>query len=311
VNGYVDDYNGEDFGGDAANMDFLKKQEFYVSLGKEERSARAIDLRKTGKPLILTAENYFSPEAEAYYFGSTSFKRYLECEARGLAVSRGEWKEEETTALLVGSYVDAHFSRTLDLFKAQHPDIFKRDGSLKSEYEHANYIIQRIERDEMMMRYLSGGVQKIMTGEIEGVPFKIKIDSHHAGKCNVDQKIMKDFAPVWDENLRRKVPFVEAWGYDIQAAIYTEVERQNRGLTAEPLPFMIAGATKEKPEPDLAIILIPQERIDICLDTVREYAPRFQAVKQGREEPVRCEHCDYCRHTKKLTQIVDYREVSA
>lgn len=261
--------------------------------------------------MIITAENYFSPEAEQIYMGSTQFKRFMDCESRALAILRGEWKEEETTALLVGSYVDAHFSHTLDLFKARHPDIFKRDGSLKSEYEYANYIIQRIERDEMMMRYLSGGVQTIMTGEIEGVPFKIKIDSYHAGKCLVDQKIMRDFAPIWDEELRCKVPFVEAWGYDIQAAIYTEIERQNRGATADPLPFMIAAATKEKPEPDLAIILIPQDQLDICLDTVRTYAPRFQAIKQSLIEPTRCERCDYCRATKKLTRIVDYRELSA
>jgi len=261
--------------------------------------------------MILTAENYFSPEAEQVYMGSTQFKRFMDCEARALAVLRGEWKEEESTALLVGSYVDAHFSRTLDLFKAQHPEIFKKDGTLKSDYEHANYIIQRIERDEMMMRYLSGGVQTIMTGEIEGVPFKIKIDSYHAWKCLVDQKIVKDFEPVWDVEQRRWVPFVEYWGYDNQAAIYTEIERQNRGPGAEPLPFLIAAATKEKPEPDLAIILIPQERVEVCLDVVRAYAPRFQAIKQGLEEPRRCEKCDYCRATKKLTRIIDYRELSA
>lgn len=87
--------------------------------------------------MLLTAENYFSAEAEHIYMGSTQFKRFMDCPARTMAMLRGEWREEETTALLVGSYVDAHFSGTLDLFKAQHPDIYKRDGTLKSEYPPA------------------------------------------------------------------------------------------------------------------------------------------------------------------------------
>ena len=252
--------------------------------------------------MIVTAENYFSPEAERIYMGSTQFKRFMDCPSRAMAMLRGEWREEETTALLVGSYVDAHFSGTLDLFKAQHPDIYKRDGALKSEYEQANYIIARIERDEMFMRYLSGGSQRIMTGEIEGVPFKIKIDSYHIGRTIVDLKVVRDFAPVWDDELHRKVPFVEYWGYDIQAAIYQAVE-------GNVLPFMIAGATKEKPEPDIAIISIPQERIDYCLEIVRQYAPVFQAMKRGEAEPSRCGRCGWCRSTKKLTKIIDYREL--
>jgi len=136
---------------------------------------------------LVTAENYFSPENELYYMGSTQFKRFLQCESLAVAMLRGEWQEEKSTALLVGSYVDAHFGGTLDIFRAHNPDIFKRDGALKSDYEYANYIIQRIERDEAMMYYLSGKSQVIMTGEIEGVPVKIKIDSL-LPDITVDQK---------------------------------------------------------------------------------------------------------------------------
>lgn len=252
--------------------------------------------------MTLTETNYFSPEAEAYYMGSTQFKRFMKCPAEAMAMLRGEWAQEKSTALLVGSYVDAHFSGTLDLFKAQNPDIFKKDGTLKSDYEQANYIIARIERDEMFMRYMNGGTQDILTGEIEGVPFKIKIDSYHKGKAIVDLKVIKDFAPVWDEEQRRKIPFVEFWGYDIQAAIYQSIEGSG-------LPFMIAAATKEKPEADIAIINIPQERIDYCREIVRQYAPIFQAIKMGEVEPTRCGHCDYCKSTKVLTEIIDYREL--
>jgi hypothetical protein len=133
------------------------------------------------------------------------------------------------------------------------------------------------------------------------VDWKIKIDSYHEGKAIVDLKIMKDFAPVWVEG-QGKISFVEAWGYDLQGKIYQSV-------TGKKLPFTIAAATKEKPEPDIAIMSIPQDALDTAGEIIAAHIPRFAAVKAGREEPKRCEQCAWCRRTKKLTQIVDYREM--
>ncbi len=259
--------------------------------------------------MILTEENYFCRESERTYMGSTQFKRFMACEAQALAMHRGEIRQETSIPMLVGSYVDAHFSGTLDIFKAQHPDIFLKSGALKADYLNAEYIIQRIERDELFMRYISGEPQRIMTGTIAGVPFKIKIDSYIKGGAIVDLKVMRDFKQIWVDG-DGKLPFIEVWGYDIQGAIYTEVERQSRGIFSEPLPFVIAGATKEKPEPDIALISIPPDRIAECLAVVMDNAPRFQAIKQGKIKPTRCGICDYCRATKKLTGIIDYREIN-
>jgi hypothetical protein len=171
--------------------------------------------------LILTEANYHSPEASTLYMGSSQFKAFQSCPAAALAACRGEYRQEKTTALLVGSYVDAHFSHTMDLFKAQNPDIFKRDGTLKAEYLQADEIIARIERDETLLYYLTGMTQTIMTGEIAGVKFKIKPDVLHPNGI-VDLKVMRDFAPVWVDG-QGKLPFIEAWGYDIQGAIYQEI----------------------------------------------------------------------------------------
>ncbi|MBW7573889.1 PD-(D/E)XK nuclease-like domain-containing protein [Caproiciproducens faecalis] len=252
----------------------------------------------------LTAENYFSPENQLTYIGASQFKSFLFCPAAALAEIRGEYRQEETTALLVGSYVDAYFEGTLDLFRAKHPDIFKRDGSLKSEYVQAEQIIQRIERDEMFMRYMSGQKQVIMTGEIAGVPFKIKIDSYHPGKVIVDQKIMKDLEDIWSPAEGRRVPYWLNWGYDYQGAIYREIVRQNTGDT---LPFMIAAATKQKVT-RLQIGQIGPARLDYCLDIVKHEAPRFAAMKRGEVEAERCEQCDYCAGTAVLSEIVPYME---
>lgn len=250
--------------------------------------------------MILTAENYFSPEASMEYMGASQFKAFMDCEAAALAEIKREWIPETTTAMLVGSYVDAYFSGTLDVFAAQHPEIMLKGGGLKAEFRHAERIITRMERDPFYMKYMAGEKQVIRTGEIAGVRFKVKIDVLHPGRAIVDQKVMRDFEPIWKDGAKR--PFVEAWGYDLQGAIYREIESNG-------LPFFLAAATKQD-EPDLAVISVPGEVLDEKIMLVRELAPHFAAIKRGEADPTRCEHCDYCRATKILTAPVDYRDVA-
>lgn len=256
----------------------------------------------TAENILLTAENYHSVEMNMKYMGASQFKAFMECEAGALAEAKGEWLREKSVSLLVGSYVDAYYEGTLDKFMTENPEIFTQKMTLKSDYKHAEYIIQRLERDELFRKYMSGQKQVIKTGEIDGIPFKIKIDSYHPSKAIVDGKIMKDFEPIWKDGL--KLPFVEAWGYDIQGAIYQVVEGNN-------LPFFIAAGTKEKPEPDLEIISVPQDRLDYCLNQVKENAPRFAEIKKGLIEPIRCGRCDYCKSTKVLTEIIPYDRLIA
>lgn len=248
----------------------------------------------------LNETNYFSPEAELKYMGSTQFKNFMACESAALAKIQGRWQEPTSTAMLVGSYVDAHFSGTLGLFRAQHPEILKRDGTLKAEFEQASKIIDRIEADTLMMAYLAGEHQVIRTGLIAGVPFKIKIDAYSPGKCIVDQKIMRDMSNKWKDGGYR--PFVEVWGYDYQGAIYQAVEGNQ-------LQFVLAVATKEE-QPDIELLEIPQDVLDNRLGDIENLAPRFQSIKLGVEEPSRCGKCPYCLATKVLTRVIDYREAS-
>lgn len=251
---------------------------------------------------MLTADNYFSIENQMSYMSASQIRAFKECESAALAMVKGEYTPEKTTAQLVGSYVDAYFTGDLSKFVDETPELFTKSGNLKSEYLYAEYIIKRIERSDMFMRYVSGEKQVIMTAELEGIPFKIKVDSYHPGKAIVDLKILKDMSPVWVEEYG-KMNFVEAWGYDVQGAIYQAVERNG-------LPFILAVATKEKPEPDIELISIPQDRLDAVLSNTMDSAKRYQAIKEGAIEPVRCEKCPYCRATKELTQLTDYRAFS-
>lgn len=254
---------------------------------------------------MITEETYFSKENELKYCGSSQIKSFMDCEARTIAKINGEWKEETTTSLLVGSYVDAAVSGTLDIFKAKHPEIFKKDGTLKSEYIKADYILNRIERDELFMKYISGDHQAIMTGEIANVPIKIKIDSYFPDKVIVDLKCVKDFEPVWNNETKIKENFIDYWRYTLQGALYQEIVRQNTGKR---LPFYIAAVTKET-EPDIAVLGIPDEELDKQLEIIKEILPRINNIKNEIIEPIRCEKCNYCKFTKKLTSVIDYRDL--
>lgn len=244
----------------------------------------------------LTKKNYFSPEMNKAYFSVSQFKAFERCSASALAEINGEYEREETTALLVGSYVDAYFDNTLEQFKQDHPEIFKKDGTLKAEYIQANSIIQRIEKDPLTMEYLTGRKQVIMTGEICGVPVKIMMDVYKKGKRIVDRKIVKDFENIYDPE-KGSVPFFEYWGYDLQGAVYQEIVRQNTGLK---LPFFLQCATKEKVT-DLDLIEIPQHTLDFQLERFEANVERYDAMKKGIIEPERCELCEYCKISKVLT----------
>ena len=247
----------------------------------------------------LTADNYFSREANMEYCSVSQIKAFMKCPAAALAELHGEYQREQTTALLVGSYVDAWFSGEMEQFKAEHPEIFKRDGTLKAEYTQADQIIARVSKDEMFMEYMSGNKQVIMTGEIDGVPFKIKIDSLLSDRIT-DLKIVRDFETIYDPDFCSRVPWWVYWKYDLQGGAYQEIVRQN--LTKS-LPFFLAAATKEKVT-DYNIYQIVQSDLDVALQIVKDNIVRFDAMKKGIIQADRCECCDYCRSTKKLTEVI-------
>ena len=255
--------------------------------------------------MILTAENYFSKEANSVYMSVSQFKTFEKCECLGLAEVNGTYSRPSTTALLVGSYVDSHFDCSLDLFKAQHPELFKRDGGLKSEYVKAEQIIQRIERDDMMTSFLNAPKQVIMTGVISDVPVKIKVDALHPDKI-CDLKVMKDFEPMYVPE-QGKMSWIEAWRYDLQGAVYQEIVRQNTG---EKLPFYLVAATKEE-EPDIGIFEVPQELLDFEHEQFEKKVQGYHLIKQGVIEPERCEKCNYCKSTKIIEKITTIGELKS
>ena len=250
----------------------------------------------------LTEKNYYSKAANECFFSVSQFKAFQKCEAAAMAELRGEFSQERGRALLLGSYVDEMLTGTKKtqqaFIDANRSDLFKKNGDPYADIVQANETIERFRQQPKMMHYLGGKHQVIMTGEIEGVPFKIKMDSFDPEEYITDLKYM---ASLRSPNLF--TPMVEYWGYDIQAAVYQEIVRQNIGKR---LPFMFDVATKENPA-HLVLGEISQYNMDKALDTVRNLVPRYQKIKTGEIPAERCEDygCDYCTTTKIITEPID------
>ena len=244
----------------------------------------------------LTVRNYHSAEMNKRYWSASQLKAFLDCPARAVAELNGEWEQPKSDALLIGSYVDAAFEsrKSFELFGNEHPEIFKKDGTLKAEFVKAANMIVRARSDEVFMEFMEGRKQVIKTATLWGVPFKAKFDVLHKDRI-VDLKTVKDFKPLYREGEGR-LNVVDYWRWTLQLALYQLIDGGHK-------PCYIAAITKEDP-PDLAVIQIPQSRMDAEIDFVTTRIEMFKGMKDGVLEPERCEKCAYCRATRKLTGAV-------
>lgn len=247
----------------------------------------------------LNNNNYYSQKANQAYFSVSQIKDFLKCESYAMAKIEGEWTEPPSTAMLIGSYVDSYFEGTLETFKEHTPELFKKDGTLKSDYLKAENIIERVKKDDLFMKCMSGQKQVIMTGELFGAKWKIKIDSYIPHEAIVDLKVIQKLRDVSYKN-GWKQSFIEKWGYDLQLGIYQEIVRQNTG---EMLPCIIAAVDKQE-YPDIDCILIPNDQLEFQRKELRWKMQRIIDVKNYNAEPARCGICDYCRATKKLEKLI-------
>jgi hypothetical protein len=271
--------------------------------------------------MLLTSDNYFNYQAGLEYQSASQLKSFMDCEMAAFAALHEAYQRPMTTALLVGSYVDAYYSRQLEQFSEKHPEIYKRDGQLKAEYLQAEAIIDRINESSLVRHMLDGVSQIIYSGEIDGLPFKGKFDSllsadQCAAICElwpamqdqllmadgaiVDLKVMRDLNSVYKPGQGR-VNFIEAWRYDLQLAIYQRIEGHR-------LPCFIVAATKEE-TPDLRLIHVPNYQLDAAWEAAKPTALRVEQIKMGKVKPERCEKCNYCRSTRIIEEAIDFEDL--
>lgn len=249
--------------------------------------------------MVLTEDTYYSHNE---FMSVSQFKNFQKCEAAALAELKGEYTPDRGRALLLGSYVDEMLTGTVEsqckFVEENRTDLFKKNGEMYADIVQAVEAIYTVRNQPLMMKYLDGEHQVIMTGEIEGVPVKGKFDSFKPGEFVADLKYLKDFrSPNFFENA------ISYYGYDMQLAVYRELVRQNTG---KDLPCYLVIVTKQTP-PDVAVAEVNEFDLDIALSKFKASVGRFQAIKNGEIQPERCEShdCPYCRATKILTEPID------
>ena len=255
--------------------------------------------------LELTEDNYYSQQANIDYMSVSQLHDFMFCEFYGYMKALGLYVEEKTKPMLVGGYVDAYFSDRLERYKVENPNIYKKDGTLLKDFEKAEECIETINSDDFFKGELKGEKQKIITGYIANVPFKGALDFVDDTDITDLKCVASIKEKVWNDGLHKFVNFILARRYDLQGAVYQELERQDVGYQKG---FRLACVSKEE-QPDKAIIQIPQEMLDSALLEVMELAPRYDLIKKGLVAPNHCGNCPCCRKYNKLNRVMTYDEL--
>lgn len=261
----------------------------------------------------LNEKNYYDREMNVAYCSASQYLSFIGrpllpgCEARTMAEIRGDYKQETTKAMLIGSILDALWERaTAEELLERFPDCVSSRGAtkgqLKAEYQQAIHLYERTRRDFLFTKYMSGVHQPIFVATIEGLPFKCKLDSYHEGKAIVDLKTTENTDidhRYFIKDSGERVPFYIGWGYPTQLAIYREAVRQ---ATGDSCACYICAVDK-KPHPKPIIIQIEDRLLDEALEEVKRNCSKIIRLKLGDIEPIRCDkdNCDYCRDTYETT----------
>ena len=287
----------------------------------------------------ITKDNY---DDVRDILSASTIKAFANCEAAALAELKGEYSRPTSTALLVGSYIDAALDSDgeLDKFLTAHPEIVNsRTGALKADFQRAADIVARCKEDALFRALTvdspAEGHQYIVTGTIgtdgngNHIPCKGKLDfllmpdyleqlaarfphwadffrsAAAAGGLIIDLKSAANTDEQWSDEDGCRIPWLQSWRYDRQLAIYRELYRQR---SEHVLPVLVVVATKE-PNTSLLALTIDSGTLDEGLADAQALAPRAWAVMHGQAEPCYCGHCAHCRSVRKLEQMgpVDFR----
>ena len=231
----------------------------------------------------------------------SQYKNFCKCPACQMARLRGEWTDDDTEALMAGRYVDAMLTGDPESYIEENSrELFKRNGEPYAWVLKADYAVEAVKKQPLMMHLLSGEHQVEMEAEIEGVNTLIRMDSYKEGEVIADLKYVRDFK---SPNLFQNI--IDYYGYDMQGAVYQEVVFQKTGKR---LPFYLVMVTKHE-YPRVAVVEIPQEQLT---DKIMEYRTRvqyFDKIKKGEIEAERCEDCDYCAMTTQLVEPIQAPEL--
>ena len=276
-------------------------------------------------PFILTDENYYSRETDIHYMSCSQYQAFEKCEAAAIAKLRGLWEPQEMSdALFQGQYFHSYFEspQAFETFCEQHFDRIFKTKTTKTKgtevvgkyapFERLDEMIKVVENDRFLSRILAweGENELPMTGMVGGIPWRMKMDKYcPSSRRIIDYKTSANLRELYyNVRTKERQTFVEEFGYLMRAAVYGEIERQNRQESTFP-SFLIIGVSKQSP-PDKEVILLDDDtRWEYELEVVKSRIPHIQRLKEGVENPRRCGMCEYCRATKEIRRIKAYTDL--
>lgn len=275
---------------------------------------------------ILTRDNYYTPEADMAFMSCSQYQGWLECEAAQLAKLQSRYVPEPSEAFIVGNYVHTYLEgkEAHEAFLKEHfNDIYKTKVDKKTgeitvtgkyaPYEKADNMIKAFERSPIIKNYIDcpGENEKIMHGEIFGMPWRIRIDKFIDSRNTIiDYKTCADFNKTeFNPITGQRESFIETYGYVMRAAVYTEIYKQFMKKDVDPY-FLLLCVTKQD-VPDIDIFMLNhKERYEFELEQMKTHVARIKKLKEGSVKPVRCGKCEYCRATKVIKRIRPYWELT-
>lgn len=275
-------------------------------------------LKKAVKSRPLNKENYYTNEMAKRYMFNSVYQDFLKCEANALFNLENPVLDiEPATPLLVGNYVHSYFESVEshenfverysqfkdDLGKVK--DLIHTKKGLRSEFQTAENMIKRLDDDNLFQYFYNDEdceKESIVTGNMFGVPWKGKIDSLNVKKgyfCDI--KTVDDLNKKhWSVDDHQWVSFFKARHYATQMGMY---KKMLQTMYHKPFACYVFAVDKTKGN-GLTAIEVPFEDMTEAVASVEEHLPRVVQVKKHEADPTRCEHCEYCKSTRKLTGFI-------
>jgi hypothetical protein len=184
----------------------------------------------------------------------------------------------------------------------------KNMKKLLDPFERADLMIEVLRKCPIVTDMKQCQHETIMVGEIAGVKIKIMVDlldleRGYFADLKTTQKIN---SLGWKNG--KKVSFIEMFSYKVQFAIYEEIIFQNTGKHLD--GYIIAVDKQPRPRHNI-IYMGNTSNTDWYAEKIEEIElklPHLYLVKSGKEEPKRCNECDYCISTEVLTGPISLQD---
>ncbi|AIY79084.1 hypothetical protein FDB15_18750 [Clostridium botulinum] len=253
----------------------------------------------------ITKENYYSLESDLSTMSVSQYKMFMKCEEMAVAKLKGEYKQNQSDAFLLGKYIHSWSEGTLEKFKEENPSLYssqgKTKGQLKSTFKIAETMVSALKNDNNCMKFLDGDKEVIIEGDLFGIHWRGMVDV-----LNLEKGFFSDLKTT--QGMHKKyngLTFIEHYGYIEQMAVYRELIKQQFGKDL--IPYIVA--IEKNDNPLKAIVKVDERYTNPKLEEIKYTLNRIIKVKSGLEEPIGCGICDYCRKKNKVTQILTIEDL--